>query len=57
VIRTDNLQQRVATAWRRGAVGAGLGRRLNEIICPFMPGEVHTFLRKHLAEAWIWVQE
>jgi hypothetical protein len=23
----------------------------------FMPGEVRTFLREHLAEAWIWIQE
>ena len=23
----------------------------------FMSGEVRTFLREHLAEAWIWIQE
>lgn len=28
-----------------------------KLFAHFMPGEVRTFLRDHLAEAWIWIQE
>ena len=28
-----------------------------KLFAHFMPGEVRTFLREHLAEAWIWIQE
>jgi hypothetical protein len=28
-----------------------------KLFARFMPGEVRTFLREHLAEAWIWIQE
>ena len=30
---------------------------LTKLFAHFMPGEVRTFLREHLAEAWIWIQE
>ncbi len=30
---------------------------LTKLFAHFMPGEVRTFLREHLAEAWIWLQE
>ncbi len=30
---------------------------LVKLFALFMPGEVRTFLREHLAEAWIWIQE
>lgn len=28
-----------------------------KLFAHFLPGEVRTFLREHLAEAWIWIQE
>ncbi len=28
-----------------------------KLFAHFMPGQVRTFLREHLAEAWIWIQE
>ena len=28
-----------------------------KLFARFMSGEVRTFLREHLAEAWIWIQE
>jgi SpoIIAA-like len=30
---------------------------LTKLFVPFMSGEVRSFLREHLAEAWIWIQE
>jgi stage II sporulation SpoAA-like protein len=30
---------------------------LLKLFAHFMPGEVRTFLREYLAEAWIWIQE
>ncbi len=30
---------------------------LMKLFAPFISGEVRTFLREHLAEAWIWIQE
>ena len=30
---------------------------LTKLLAHFMSGEVRTFLREHLAEAWIWIQE
>ena len=30
---------------------------LTKLFAHFMPGEVRTFLRERLAEAWIWLQE
>ena len=39
-------------------VGAPLwADALMKLFAHFMPGEVRTFLREHLAEAWIWIQE
>jgi SpoIIAA-like len=39
-------------------VGAPLwADALMKLFTHFMPGEVRTFLREHLAEAWIWIQE
>ena len=30
---------------------------LLRLFAHFMPGEVRTFLREYLAEAWVWIQE
>ncbi|MGA7576614.1 MAG: STAS/SEC14 domain-containing protein [Desulfobaccales bacterium] len=30
---------------------------LLKLFAHFMPGEVRTFLREYLAEAWLWIQE
>jgi hypothetical protein len=30
---------------------------LTKLFVHFRPGKVRTFLREHLAEAWIWIQE
>ncbi len=39
-------------------VGASFGvDALLKLCAPFMTGEVRTFLREYLAEAWIWIQE
>ena len=39
-------------------VGASLwADAVLRLFAHFMPGEVRTFLREHLAEAWIWIQE
>ncbi|MGP8050329.1 MAG: STAS/SEC14 domain-containing protein [Desulfobaccales bacterium] len=41
-----------------GQAGASYGAdALLRLLARFMPGEVRTFFREHLAEAWIWIQE
>jgi hypothetical protein len=48
--------------WLRAA-GRLTGQDYREVFTPSLEavirehGEVHTFLREHLAEAWIWLQE